>query len=970
MEAFFLIIAVLLQLAFPLLIIFGIIWLVRRSARSRTPSGSSAVVDAIKERDRMWIQYLEDELARTKLKSEKTVLRRLLRDNAHLRGAQSVMQKTVQATVEHGGTKEYVIESTPLPTAPPPVDRAKLDGTILLLYFGAFLFVASAGLFVAFAGINGSIRTLLVLFVTAVMYGAGLWLHRRERLRQAGVAFVSIGMALAPLIGVAAYNFITDQTSGDTIWFITSMMCMALYAHALYVIRSEVIGYVLVFSFLSLFESGAGILKLPTYYFTWAAAAAGLILQFFARRDTTWLELRSSASVSSQFVLPVTLFTSAILVTSQGYAQFGVSLVLATLFYALEAVKGNQEYRSVNLMAAQVSGISALGVGAYALFESGGAVAATLLTAGALHVIGLYRFEVSSEESQNMASIGLLALVAATLFGAKIDSLLLLGGYGSTLFAAMTAVRQRRSDMFWFSGLAATGMSYVVGQAVLSPGASANTQTYLVLPVLVGLFICFMSFKRDAYAQWRNDSAALFVIATFALLVTALFAGAWTFLAASSIVAILQVVMGGGKRLSYWASSSGAVMVAPVLYGIVLNDSPIFFVAVLSALLWNIMVALWRRSELNRWLGAALWLLLPIAFGAGSLNFTMSAAWFGWSYVIVALGLILSRSIARGIIMRSGNIPVASFARNASSSYAVGYLIALAAAVIASLLSADTRLHTTLILLAYVPLLIVLSRVVEQRDDIVIFLPLLLQAVLLSGLRPTSNTGSEMALFQSLGALIAVATYGFCSLLTEGNSAVRFLRNGALYSAYAAPAVAVLYGSSIPWLAAAGLMVAGMLTLYHNRSATQGTRETSTIIIVIGLMWLLLITGVTNVQIYTHLFAVMFAAFAYWRHRLGHEPTVISYLYIMFLSATIPLILQALGGVSGDLYGWWLLLEQVLFMIIGVLIGRRFLTKWGLYVAVAAVIYQLRSLGWAALLVLAVFIIGLSINRLSKLNQR
>ena len=89
----------------------------------------------------------------------------------------------------------------------------------------------------------------------------------------------------------------------------------------------------------------------------------------------------------------------------------------------------------------------------------------------------------------------------------------------------------------------------------------------------------------------------------------------------------------------------------------------------------------------------------------------------------------------------------------------------------------------------------------------------------------------------------------------------------------------------------------------------------------------------------------------------------------MFLLATVPLIMQALTGTAGDLYGWWLLLEQVGFMLLGIAINRRFLTKWALYVAVAAVLYQLRDLGWAALLVLALFIIGLSVNRLSKLNK-
>lgn len=39
---------------------------------------------------------------------------------------------------------------------------------------------------------------------------------------------------------------------------------------------------------------------------------------------------------------------------------------------------------------------------------------------------------------------------------------------------------------------------------------------------------------------------------------------------------------------------------------------------------------------------------------------------------------------------------------------------------------------------------------------------------------------------------------------------------------------------------------------------------------------------------------------------------------------------------------------------------------WGLYVAVASVLYQLRNLGWAALTVLAMFIIGIAMYQLQK----
>lgn len=92
------------------------------------------------------------------------------------------------------------------------------------------------------------------------------------------------------------------------------------------------------------------------------------------------------------------------------------------------------------------------------------------------------------------------------------------------------------------------------------------------------------------------------------------------------------------------------------------------------------------------------------------------------------------------------------------------------------------------------------------------------------------------------------------------------------------------------------------------------------------------------------------------------------YVYLMLVTATLPLALQALQGQAGGLYGWWLLLEQIGFIIIGMGIGKKIVTKWGLYTAVGAVLFQLKDLGWAALTVLAIFLIGLAVYKIQKNN--
>ena len=58
------------------------------------------------------------------------------------------------------------------------------------------------------------------------------------------------------------------------------------------------------------------------------------------------------------------------------------------------------------------------------------------------------------------------------------------------------------------------------------------------------------------------------------------------------------------------------------------------------------------------------------------------------------------------------------------------------------------------------------------------------------------------------------------------------------------------------------------------------------------------------------------------------------------------------------------------FMLIGMSIGKRIVTMWGLYVAVGAILYQLRGLGWAALTFLAIFLIGLAVFKIQKYTDK
>jgi hypothetical protein len=196
-----------------------------------------------------------------------------------------------------------------------------------------------------------------------------------------------------------------------------------------------------------------------------------------------------------------------------------------------------------------------------------------------------------------------------------------------------------------------------------------------------------------------------------------------------------------------------------------------------------------------------------------------------------------------------------------------------------------------------------------------------------------------------------------------------YLRQGALMAVFVAPAARLFTGQTY-WPMPLGLLIAGALLYYYIRATTQEYREMVGGVIVMAIYWFMGFWGIHAIQAYTHVLVALFGLYAYWRHIRGEIAQSDQYLMIMLATATVPLAIQAIGGQAGGLYGWWLLLEQVLFMLIGMAIGKRFVTMWGLYVAVGAVLYQLRNLGWAALTFLAVFLIGLAVYRLQKYTNK
>lgn len=833
-----------------------------------------------------------------------------------------------------------------------------------------FLFVAAVGLFVAFAGASGWIRTLAVLFVTLALYATGQWVYRsKPALKPAGLAFVGIGVAIAPLVGVAAYSYISG-TSPQAVWFVTSLFCLALYSHALVSLRKPLINYIFIFTLLSLFESGVAILDAPIYYFGWAMAAIGLLLQIVVAARGIWPDFKESSRAGSQLYIPLAVLVSLVILPAQGYGQLGISLLLAALYYGLESWRAvAAQTREAFALTSHISLLIGL-ISIFYGFSENIALTGIFLAAISLaHVVVLILWSNGSRIMQNIATVMLAStLVSIVMLVEHLPVLTAVLGL-NVLQALFVWWRQRRSDAYALAALGWTVLPLVFGKLALDPGLSINLLAALSIGALVAHIGLYLAFARPRPFEGLLEAARSSLLIHIAVVAaTILFASPGFALGALFVVSLTLLTLSLFDKENVWEIASGIVISLAVAR--CWNDV-LLLAALMVALAYNILLALRFRSETNRWLSTGLWLLWPIGLGGLTTSQHWSATEYAWAYIAVMLGLVISRGIARGAVFPSAKIPLTSYARTASLSYVTGYIIAGCLAVWISLFASESQWHTTGILGVISLVVFVLAWSIEKQASILALQPVLWQLMLISGLRP-ADAGNSLTAFVLISTLLAATCYGIYRLYEDDKQAKKFISpdfgQSAVFVSFVAPG-SILYATELSWAMPIGLLVAGMLLLDHWRNSAQGYKELATGVIVTAFMWVLYYLGVREIQAYTHILALMFAGFAWWRHELQDRENSDNYIYVALATATVPLLVQALSAEAGGLYGWWLLIEQVVFMLIGMAIRKRFVIMWGLYVAVGSVLYQLRHLGYAALAVLAIFVIGVAVYQLQKYNK-
>ena len=952
-----------------------LIWWSGRNKKNTTPPYTI---------NQQWMDYLAESYRQAKKPAEKALLTKLLADLV----SQGMPQPTrpvgnlalspddetivpVKATVAESGVDlrvssvDNVESGNAIPVMQPKKVSEPIDNATLLLYFGAFLFLAAAGLFVALAGENGMLRVIIIALTSAALYAGGLWLFRtKPKLKTPAYTFVGMGMMLAPLAGLATYAYVfKDQ--GPWVWFATSLACLVLYLHALRVLKNPLLEYIFLGTFVSLFESSVAILQLPVYYYGWGLTVVALIFLFWRiAQGRSTQDLEEPMPLLANVLVPASLFASLYGASNYGSWQLGVSLVLASVYYALQAWRATGDTKVTSVLATQI--LASVGVAVLAYNIEQNVLHAGIALAGA-GLAGVLASRVLKDTSRvNVATLGILALGTGALF-AWTQPVLLLGIIAlATVSAIAVWLWDNRPDMYVIGGLLAGTLPYVYGMRVIEAGLSRDALSALVggvLALFVGLFFLAKNTRYD-FTEWRHAHRGVVTLLMVAVFATTLGSSAWTLVAVGIVLALL----GFGLHKSdaengYWLMLSSLSAMVPVLFS--WQDPRAFLTATLVAWGWNLMLVLENRSETARWVGSIAWLLVPIAV-AHQWAWLQTAAWYAGAYLVAMLGFVLARTIAK---KRLAKLPLSlaeleTRLKTDSVSYVAGYGLSAGAAYVTAFDGAwylPALVAIVIAMTAYV-----VAQKVERLPELMFVVPFLVQCAVW-GASPTDGRLPWMILASSL---LSVGLYALAFMGTQKQNAEydKYLGQASLFTTLIAPA-SVLFVTNTLWPMPVTLIIAGLVLLHFTWTRKQEERELAGGVVVLGLLWMLYYLGIRELQVYTHIVAGLFACYAWWRASRGDETTKDSYILATLATITIPLALQLLSGSAGGVYGWLFLCEQVVIMLVGMAMGNKLVIRWGLYAAVASVLYQLRALAWLALAVLAVFLIGLAVYQIQRSDK-
>ena len=215
-----------------------------------------------------------------------------------------------------------------------------LNNINIFLYIGSFLVIIAAAVFIGvnYSNLTGEFKTWFFGAFALLFYLLGLLFYLKfPKIKPAGLTFATIGLVLAPLVGLTYYKFVANGQNGFEIWFTTSAVVFVLYFISLKVIKKPFIAYFLNFVSLSLFESFISLFNVPMYYFGWGMSLASMVFLLLSR-EVADEDVKKSFYLSAGIFLPASLILSLFSISPFGVDQLGINLMLASAFYFMATI--------------------------------------------------------------------------------------------------------------------------------------------------------------------------------------------------------------------------------------------------------------------------------------------------------------------------------------------------------------------------------------------------------------------------------------------------------------------------------------------------------------------------------------------------------------------------------------------------------------------------------------------------------
>lgn len=929
------------------------------------------------ENNQRWLQYIGSFSDVVKTKAEKHLIKTLLEgksaDQLYLDNQSSPDQAETNKVV----TQPLATSSEPTLKYSEPVHVAKpktpIDNTLILLYFGAFLLVASAGLFVAISGVTPILRTILVAVTAGLLYIGGLWIYKtKPKLMQAGLSFVGTGMVIAPLTGVAWYNLVAGQTGGAVIWLVTSLLCLGLYTHAFIYVKNNFMPYLLIGSFVSSIESLVLVGSMPNYVFAWVAVLLGIGFQVYRSFSKENQYLDEAQDNSAQILVPLSILGSLILIPNYGSAQLAVTLILSGIYYGALAFRLRPTMKEIYSPASQLALISGFSNVVYSQTDSFRSVMMFLAIVGLAYVVSVLIVSKQKLTENSLPHMGALVVFIATALSIAqpVDFTLYMAE--AFILGAVVWIRFVNKEVLMVTGLILIALPFSVGQYALTHKLNSEVQSIIcALPLLVFSALTILSYKRKSLNDQMMSASSLVLLSAVVLIGTTMTSGFVAVTVASIFLLMIFSALQYTTNDSKWWSVASVAITAPFFYAMIVKgfSSREFTIATAIMVGVNTTISLITREEIVRWILTAGILIGPVALGAGGSGFKWEETGYSVCYLVAMGSLVFARAVARGKLLVARNVPLSSYDKQSSLSFSAGYLLSAVIATGISLSSPDSQVLTSVVLTIVTIMLGGALYYIENEIKALAIIPILVQFIILSAIRPDLDKGLYVALTAILLSFVGAVIYLFIDTIKSLKSDDRtILLTSALVASFFGPGM-ILVNPKVQILFPVSLTIAGLLSFYHCRRESQGAKELSLLIIAFSVHWTLYLAGVKNIHIHTHIAMLLLGSFAWWRAMKNDNKNSLNYIYLAYVVATAPMILQALGGNSGGMYGIILIIQQVAFMTIGALINQKFLIKAGLWVALASVLYQLRGLGWAFLSIVAIILIGFAVYRLQKHDE-